>query len=179
MQAQGIGRSPDRDGNGEFMPNIKTAYLDASALVKLLVPEDGSRAVRDYFSTHSVFTTTSICFAETLGALKLKFKNQLISTDQYLAACSELMAHIRGHTLEIEDIGISKNYIFDEVECIAKMYELDVSDAYQIVTLRRGAFSTLTGDSRPFLITADQQLAAAARREGHQVWDCLRESAPI
>jgi predicted nucleic acid-binding protein len=158
--------------------SIRTAYLDASAIVKLLVNEDGSDVVRDYVSRHSVFATTQLCFAETLGALKLKFIHQLLSREQYLAACADLMAHLRGQTLEIEDIGISASTIFDEVERVAAKHALDVSDAYQLLTLQRGAFSSLTGDSRPILITADRDLAAAARKEGLRVWDCLREPAP-
>jgi len=159
--------------------HIRTAYLDASAIVKLLVKEDGSAPVRDYFSENSVFATTSLCFAETLGALKIKFIHQLLSLEQYLAACAELMAHLRGQTLEIEDIGISDSSIFDEVERLAAKHSLDVSDAYQLLTLQRGGFSSLTGDSKPILITADRGLAAAARKEGLRVWDCLRDPAPV
>jgi predicted nucleic acid-binding protein len=83
---------------------IRTAYLDASAIVKLLVHEDGSDVVRDYFSRYSGFATTQLCFAETLGALKLKFKHQLLSTEDYLAACAELMAHLRGQTLRLRTL---------------------------------------------------------------------------
>jgi predicted nucleic acid-binding protein len=117
------------------MQSIRTAYLDASAIVKLLVNEDGSAVVRDYFYKNSVFAATSLCFAETLGALKVKFNHQLLSPEQYFAACAELVAHLRNQTLEIEDINISESSIFDEVERIATKHALVVSSAYQFLTL--------------------------------------------
>lgn len=146
--------------------------------MKLLVDEDGSDVVRDYISKHSVFITTQLCFAETLGALKVKLTHRLLSREKYLDACAELMAHLKEQTLEIHDIGISESSTFDDVERIASKHKLDVSDAYQLVTLNRGFFSTLHGDSKTILITADKELAAAARIEGLRVWDCLREAEP-
>jgi predicted nucleic acid-binding protein len=160
------------------MTDIRTHYLDASAIVKLLVDEDGSPVLKAYFGQHSVFSTTWLCFAETLGVLKLKFLRKLIDQERYLSACEELMAHLRGQSLEIDDVGISHRSTFDEVEQLAKKHSLDISDAYQLVTLRRGVFSRMTGASRPILITADDALAVAARAEGLRVWHCLRESAP-
>jgi predicted nucleic acid-binding protein len=157
---------------------IRTHYLDASAIVKLLVDEDGSAVLRAYFGQHSVFSITSICFAETLGVLKAKFLRKQIDREKYLAACEELMAHLRGETLVIDDVGISGRSTFDQVEKLAEKYSLDISDAYQLVTLRSGAFSRLTGDSHPMLVTADEALAVAAETEGLRVWNCLRQPAP-
>jgi hypothetical protein len=88
------------------------------------------------------------------------------------------MAILRGQTLQIEDVGISERQTFNEVEALAKKYNLDISDCYQLVTLKRGFFSQFTGDSQPILITADKGLSNAAKKEGLHVWDCLREIAP-
>lgn len=160
------------------MTYIRTHYLDTSAIVKLLVIEDGSLALRNYINEYAVLYTTSLCFAETLGALKAKYVRNLLSEEEYLATCEELIAHVRNQTLEIDDIGISQRSTFDEAEHFAKKYSLDIADAYQLVTLRQGALSTLEGESRPILVTADEALAKAARAESMRVWDCLREPAP-
>ncbi|GAB2896106.1 hypothetical protein GCM10027046_26870 [Uliginosibacterium flavum] len=159
------------------MADIRTHYLDASAIVKYFVDEDGSQVLREYVNKHPVFSTTSVCFAETLGAFKIKYLRKELSQENYFAACEELMGHIRERSLQIDDIGISKRDVFNEVEDLAKKYDLDVSDSFQLVTLRRGAFSRYTGDSKPILITADKKLARAANAEGFRVWDCLRDAA--
>lgn len=160
------------------MADIRTHYLDASAIIKLLLDEVGSDVLRAYLARHATLMTTSLCFAETLGVLKAKHAHKHISMERYLAACEELMAHIRGATLEIEDIRITERAVFDEVERCVRAHTLDLSDACQLVTVRSGALSTLEGDSRPILVTADKRLAAAARQEGLRAWDCLHEEAP-
>ena len=89
------------------------------------------------------------------------------------------MAYLRDHTLQIEEVGISDQQTFAEVESLAKKHVLDISDCYQLVTLKRGFFAQFRGsNSQPILITADESLATAARNEGVHVWDCLREPAP-
>jgi len=160
------------------MADIRTHYLDASALVKLLVEEDGSLVVRTYIGPHATRIVTSLCFAETLGVLKAKHLRNLLSNEQYLSACEELMASIRNETLEIEDIDISQRETYEEVEYLAKKHSLDISDAFQLVTLKRGLLSSLEGESRPILITADKRLATAAKSEGYRVWDCMNDPIP-
>lgn len=160
------------------MTDIRIHYLDASAIVKLLIDEDGSATVRSYLSPHATRVTTSLCFAETLGVLKAKQVHNHISSEQYLAACEELMAHIRGQTITIEDVGFTERAVFDEVEILCLKHALDLSDACQLLTLRSGQLSRLEGDSRPILVTADKKLAAAARSEGLRAWDCMHEAAP-
>lgn len=157
------------------MGTIRTHYLDTSAIVKLLVQEDGSATVRAYLERHATLATTSVCFAETLGVLKLKYLRKLLSEELYFAACDELMAHLRNQTLELDDVGIAEWKTFREVEQIAKKHSLDIADAYQLVTLRRAINSPLEGDSKPILVTADEALAKAAKREGLRAWDFLRD----
>jgi len=157
---------------------VRTHYLDASAIVKVLVEEDGSDAVRSYLGLHATWVTTSLCFAEVLGVLKAKQLHRHISTEQYLCACEDLMAHIRGQTITIEDVGLTERVVFDQVELLCKRYSLDLSDGCQLLTLRSGQLSHLEGDSRPILVTADKGLAEAARSEGLRAWDCMHEPAP-
>jgi len=162
------------------MTEIRTHYLDASAIVKLLVDEDGCEEVRNYFykPEHSIFYTTELCFGETLGALKTKSLKAFFFFFEYLSACYELMAHIAGESIIIDDTSIKDREIYSEVDKIAESYSLDIADAFQIVTLKKGYFSVFTGDAKPILITADKDLAAAGRMEKLRVWDCLREPVP-
>jgi predicted nucleic acid-binding protein len=160
------------------MNDLRTHYLDASSIVKLLIDEDGAKVLREYIGPHATRVTTSLCFAETLGVLKAKHTHKHISEEQYLSACEELIAHLRGQTLTIEPADITDRTVFDEVERLAKKHKLDFSDACQLLTVRSGALSSLEGDSRPILVTADKKLATAARAEGLRAWDCMHEQAP-
>lgn len=160
------------------MVAIRTHYLDTSALVKLFIVEKGSSVLRAYFDEHTVFATTSLCFAETLGVLKTKFVRAELSQNDYLEACADLMAHLRAGAVQIEDIGISELSVFDQVEIISFKYKLDISDAFQILTLKFGCFAMMKLDLAPILITADKELAKAARKEGLIVWYFLGEPHP-
>ncbi|MBW2053781.1 MAG: type II toxin-antitoxin system VapC family toxin [Deltaproteobacteria bacterium] len=155
-------------------------YLDTSAIVKLFEDEEGSKEVRQYFwnPNHSVFYTTFLCLGETLGVLKRKFVKQEISQDKYLESCDDLMSQIRDESICIDEISIVDRNIYSEVDTIADTYSLDIADAFQIITLKRGALSRLSVDLMPLLITADEALCKAARGEKLRVWDCLREPAP-
>jgi hypothetical protein len=55
---------------------------------------------------------------------------------------------------------------------------LDLSDAFQLLSLQAGYFSHLIGGSRTVLVTADGALARAARQRNLPVWDCMREPLP-
>lgn len=158
---------------------IRGHYLDASALVKLFIDEEGSEQVRSYFNKQTVFYTTSLCFGETLGRLKVEYKKlKHIPQEKYLHACYELMAYVAGERIAIQDIEIANRETYLEVEALAKKYDLDISDAFQIVTLKKGFLSVLAGKSKSMLITGDSDLANAVHQEGFEVWDCLRESPP-
>lgn len=80
---------------------VKIHYLDASATVKLFVEEDGSDILRNYFNDRSVFQTISLCFAEALGALKVKNRKNL-SGEPYLSASEELYISAYGHAIQID-----------------------------------------------------------------------------
>jgi hypothetical protein len=56
--------------------------------------------------------------------------------------------------------------------------ELDLSDAFQWLSLQAGYCAHLIGDSATVLVTADEALANAARTRGLPVWDCQRETMP-
>lgn len=158
---------------------IRIHYLDTSALVKLFIDEIGSPMIRNYVGNNSIFLTTSLCFAEALGVLKVKrfYRNEL-TDEQYLSACDELLAYVAYETIKIEDVEISDKSIFTKVEEIVRKYNIDLSDAFQIVSIKQNYYSRFTNDSNPILITGDVDLAKAARQEKIRVWDCINESEP-
>lgn len=156
------------------METIRTHLLDTSALVKLVVDENGSERIRKYFTEKSVFWTTSLCFAEALGVLKVKhFYRKEITEEKYLSASEELVAHLRNGSISIEEVDITQISTFNEVEKISKSYSIDLADAFQIVTMKKGFPSSLEGDSKTIFITGDSDLAQAAIKEGLRVWDCM------
>ena len=163
------------------MKLIRIHYLDASAIVKFFIAEEGSDRLQKYFSEESNFYTTSLCFAEALGALKVKrFYRKEISDEQYFCACEELLACAADNTIQIEDVEIKDSIVFVEVENLVRKYQesIDVSDAFQIVSVKRNYFSRFECDSKPILITGDKDLAIAARQERIRVWDCVNEPEP-
>jgi predicted nucleic acid-binding protein len=161
------------------METIRTHLLDTSALVKLFVDEDGSERIRKYFDAKSVFWTTSLCFAEALGVLKvMRFYRKQITQEQYLSASEELVAHLRDRSISIEEVDITQISIFNEVEKISQLYSIDLADAFQIITMKIGFPSSLEGDSKTIFITGDSDLAKAAKKEGLRVWNCMTEEKP-
>ncbi len=161
---------------------IRTHLLDASVLVKLAVPEDRSDCVRKYFNEHSVFWTTSLCFAESLGALKMKRSRKELSDSGYRLAADEVVGLVRNGSISIEEVKFTDRRVFDDVLSLCSRYSGrdrgDIVDMFQIVTLRRGFATRLEGDSKTILITADSGLAEIARAEGVRVWNCITEPAP-
>jgi len=155
---------------------IRTHYIDASAIVKLLVNEPCSNTMQSYFDRWSNFYTTSICFAEALGVLKAKcFYRKEIERETYFDACDHLMSLVSENDLSIDEISISDIKVFAEVERLCNKYSIDVSDSFQIYTLKHGLLS-FTGET--ILITADKDLAQAIRKEGLKAWDCMNEPEP-
>lgn len=164
---------------GDFNNWAKTHYLDASALIKLLIdiPEEnvGREALRAYFYGNANFHMTSLCFAEAFGVLKVKYFNlKKINEEEYLTAIEKL---IWGRT-QIDDVPIKSYDILQEAKRLISNHNLDLSDAMQIVTIMRGTYSFLARGSKSILITADAKLAKAARAEGVRVWNCYTESNP-
>ncbi len=155
-------------------------YLDASAIVKLLIPEEGSESLRKYFKKQDGFCMTSLCFVEALMVLKRKhfYDKTPISNDDYLCACDQLFAYAKGNRIRIEDVEIEDRTVFIKVEELARKYNIDISDAFQIVSLKRNYFNRREFLSKPILITGDKPLAKAARMEKIDVWYCVDEAEP-
>lgn len=158
---------------------FRASYLDASAIIKVLVEEPDSLPVAQYFKGPHPFYMTSLCFAEALGVLKAKyFRRQSITEKGYLNRSYLLTVWVRDRRITLDEVPLTELEVFGEVEAIVKRYQIDTSDALQIVTIKKGKFSNFAGESKSLLITADSDLARAARNEGLIVWDCIHEPNP-
>jgi len=100
-----------------------------------------------------------------------------ISDEEYFSACDQLLgwAHKK---IEIEDIEMKDRMVFSEVEKVARKYNIDVSDAFQIVSVKGNYFSRFKSDSKPILITGDGPLAKAAEMEEIRVWNVREKPEP-
>jgi predicted nucleic acid-binding protein len=161
----------------------KTHYLDASALVKLVADdpdeEPGRAALRKYYWGHtdSVYAT-SYCVTETFSAFKRKSQQHRITEDQYIKYVLDFCRLILGLNLRIDEVPILAPVVSTEAERLIKKHKIDFLDCFQIVTILHGRFPKLGPNSQSILITADRDLATAARAEGARVWECTSEPAP-
>ena len=153
--------------------------FDASALVKNYVEEDGSNIIREYWNSEPTRYTTLFCYFEALSVLKVKWKyKKEITEDEYHKASFSLTAWFRYVSQRIHDLDFTSLSVFDKAQDIAKKYSLDLSDVFQILSVKEGYFPPLARDSRTILVTADEGLAKAARNEGIKVWYCMKEPTP-
>ena len=170
---------------------LKIKYLDASALVKLYVDENGSQDLRNFFYSDTNFHTTWLCLAEALGCLKSKWigpqsKNVAtkIDTETYFEATLKLVINWRMR-IEMDGLELVVPSVPIRVEDMARKYKLDYSDALQLISIKTGKYSKLAYESSPgvyesalVFITGDKPLESAANSEGIRVWNCTAGPAP-
>jgi predicted nucleic acid-binding protein len=161
--------------------SVRVHYFDASALVKLVADDvdeaPGRDVLRAYFEICASRYTTSFCIAEAFGAFKLKFLRKKISEDQYINYVRNFIRVSVNH-FKVDEVPILDRDIVANAERLVAKYKIDFIDCFQIVTLMRGEFSFLVGPSQSLLITADRELASAARAEHAKVWECTGELSP-
>lgn len=157
----------------------RTHLLDTSALIKLVLNENGSQELKTYFSHNFTFWTTSICFGEALGVLKTKYLyRKEISEKKYLNAIEILVSYLE-QKISIQEVNITDPKIYHQIEDAVKKHTLDFADAIQLVTLKIGFPAVFEGESKTIFITADNKLAKAAENENLRVWDVIKEPIPI
>lgn len=163
-----------------FHDAVMYHYLDASALVKLVAndidEEPGRGVLRQYVFGPVLRRATSYCVAEALSAFKVKWLRGRISQDDYIQDVREFFRVVVS-SLTVEDVPLSLE-VQREAERLMKAHGIDFVDSIQVVTLLRGKFAFLAGDSRSIFVTADRALAGAARQEGARVWECTTETSP-
>jgi len=101
-----------------------------------------------------------------------------ISKEDYQKASLSLTSWFSHVSKRIPDLDFTDPLVFLEVKKLAEQYSLDLSDAFQIVSVKKGFFSTLARDSRTILVSADEGLVKAARKEGIKAWYFLTEPKP-
>jgi predicted nucleic acid-binding protein len=163
----------------------RTAYradfFDACSLVKVYCDEPGSEIIRPYFQRRSTKYTTPFCFYEALNTLKGKWKygrKPSMTLEQYLDAVFQLTAWYGASSAKIKDLNFADPLTFADAQEVARRNELDLSDAFQILSVKKGWFSGLVNESSTLLVTSDRELAAAAEREGVRAWFFLSEPEP-
>lgn len=156
----------------------KVRYLDASALVKLVVDEGDHQPIRNYFYANVNFFATSLCLGEALGVLKAKLNYKKITDEQYFLSTRQLVIDAWGKRIEIAKLNLFSPAGLTAVEELAKKHSLDLSDALQLETILRGDHSHMVLDSAPILVTADAKLATAAREENICTWNCIVDPLP-
>lgn len=158
---------------------VRADFFDASALVKVYVSEPKSDVVRPYFQACTTKYTTPFCFYEALNVLKAKWLyRRELTRDEYLDAAFRLTAWYGAATQRIEDLDFTVPTVFATAKRLVEQKDLDLSDAFQIVSVKHGYFSRLVNHSQTVLTTADKRLAVAARAEGLRVWSVMEEPPP-
>lgn len=155
----------------------KTCYLDASAIVKLVVDEPDAASIRDYFDSNANFCTSLLCVCESLGICKGKWSRGEISAEGYVRATKKIVTYARTSRIEIDDLGLAAA-THQGVEELGRKHGLDLSDALQLYTILHGKYSHPGPGSASILISADGGLCAAAISEGIRAWNCASEPRP-
>lgn len=153
--------------------------FDASALVKVWVDEPDCGPARHYFNTQSPTKyTTPFCYFETLSAMKLKWLRGLITREVYLNAAFALTVWFQASARSVKDIDFTNPPTFLRAKELVERYEIDLSDAFQLLSVKEGYFASLANDSKTLLVTADERLANAAIAEGLNAWYCMSWPLP-
>ena len=160
-------------------PAVRADFFDASALVKVFSDEPYSDIVRKYFNSRSTKYTTPFCFYEAMNVLKGKWKyKNALTKDQYMDAVFQLTAWFGASSRRIKDLDFTNPMVFSDAKKIAQRYSIDLSDAFQILSVKAGYFSVLVNDSATVLVTADNDLAQAGRAEQLKVWNVMLDPPP-
>jgi predicted nucleic acid-binding protein len=159
--------------------NARADFFDASALAKVFSDEPNSVVVREYWHSRATKYTTPFCFHEAMNVLKSKWKNkEQLTLSSYLEAAFHLTTWYGASSSTIKDLDFTDPLTFAETKSIVERSGLDLSDAFQIMSIKKGYFSVLVNDSATVLVTADNALAEAAMGEGLRVWNINLELPP-
>lgn len=132
-----------------------------------------------HFNTESPTKyTTPFCYFETLSALKRKWLRRELSREKYLNASFALTIWFQASSRNVRDLDFTHPPTFARAKEIVERYDIDLSDAFQVLSVKEGYFSPMVNDSRTLLITADEKLAEVAQAEGLAAWYCVKGRAP-
>gem|GEM_PF-6148707 len=72
--------------------------------------------------------------------------------------------------IQLDEIPLADRATFNEAEKIAANHKIDLSDALQLITLKRGMFARLNA-GEPILVSEDGKLLKAAREQKLKAMD--------
>ncbi len=154
------------------MEVIPTYFFDASAIVKLLAREPGHDVIDGLMSKSGRVHSSWVVLAEVLGALKGKRRRGELTDHEYGRAVYTFFHYVRTGQLHPVDLSIREGHpvlLTYEAEVFehGKRYpKLDVADTLQMTVIRESFLKIFAGESETRLVTADAELAAAAKSEG-------------
>jgi predicted nucleic acid-binding protein len=159
---------------------VRANCFDASALVKVFSDEESSEFIREFFYNYAPTRyTTPFCFYEALSVLKVKWLyRKEIDESTYRESAFSLTAWYALSLTSTKDINFYDPAVFHRVRSLAEKYAIDLSDAFQIESVKNGYFSGLVDESSTLLVTADKRLSEVAKEEGIKVWYFLTDSIP-
>ena len=147
-------------------------FFDASAIVKMVVTEPGSRKVMGLLDECGIAYTSWLLLAEALGCLKRKFLEGSLTGEAYGQAVCALLAYVNGGDLEPIDVHVEHGKAVlstHQLEMSAfhqAFPKLDVADVLQLTIIKDSFLAHYMGDQRTHLITADDTLGKVAVAEG-------------
>ncbi len=156
-------------------------YLDASAAVKLFVVEEGKVRLEEFIEREwaAHLHITEFAFYETLSILKKKLERGDLDRDRYFKAVAEMIAFVEEGDIKIDsDFRPDSFHRFADIYELATKHSLDWSDALQVYTVLKGKWAGSRHESTAMFVTADNNLARAAKQEGLRVWNLLKEDRP-
>lgn len=168
---------------------VRYFFLDASAIVKLVVKEDGSNNLRGFFNSSELFRTTSVTLSEAYGVIKRKWihrgRPDKITNKGYFNAMYLLSSYVRNGRIKLTEASFLDANDFIMAEELVKKYPdpkradeflIDMVDALQIVSMKKE--TEMTKESAPVLVTTDNFFEIIATKEGLKVWNCNKKERP-
>jgi predicted nucleic acid-binding protein len=162
---------------------LRVYFLDASAIVRLVLPEPGSTIVRNIDKTVGTSLFTSwVLVAEALGVLKRKWLTRELGDDQYDQAVYHLLRYVERNRLQVLDLALvngqprlqtHRSILIDERR---KYPDLDIADLLQFRVIKESFLDYLAEASPSRLVTADAKLARAAEAEGFEVLEVMTDT---
>jgi uncharacterized protein len=137
---------------------VALTYLDASALVKILLREPESDVARLIWVTSARRSTSSIAYVEVRAALAAAARNARLSAD----ALAGRRAELRRRWRQVSPVAPSDEVI-RLAGNLAESTGLRALDAIHLASAR------LVGDPQTVFVTWDRRLAAAASALGMAV----------
>ncbi len=143
-------------------------YFDSSALVKLVVDEEGSPEVRKFVSTalnDKAFITSAVTKAEVMAAIAAMRRGRHLTQRGFQKAVEDF--RLRWRAFNVPEVTIS---LIDKAGEIGVGHKIKGCDAFQLA-------SALEAEANLF-VSCDDDLNTAASESGLFVWNPMVEIIP-